>query len=134
MNLEERKRFHLRTSSTCTVFRNALLKRPAAFVWSILASGIPTQVDLDKAENYFISFFDSLVPNGFNLKMGGSRGKNSSELNEKISRGMIGKNTWSAGRKQNPETIAKRIQTVKSRGHTNKGRKMTDDDRAKMRA
>ncbi len=44
----------------------------------------PDKVSLDISEDSFINFFDTIAPNGYNLKGGGSRGKHSD-----ISRGNI---------------------------------------------
>ena len=134
MTLEKRRYFHSRKWSSCRVLRNAILKRPEAFVWTVLVSGLTNQDDLNAAEDAFIVELDTLVPNGYNLKRGGSKGKNSPEMNEKISIGMKGKNTWSKGRKQSPESIVKRTQTTKERGHTGKGIPKSDEARANMRA
>ncbi len=83
--LEERQKEHLSQHSKCTVFRNALLKRPDAFVWTVLTSGLTEQSDLDDAEIYWGLFLDTLVPNGYNLKLGRGRTVWSEEEKERHS-------------------------------------------------
>jgi hypothetical protein len=70
--LNERQRRHLNSRANLP-FANALRKRPEAFVWTMLTTGVQTQQELDDAEIYWGTFFDCLVPSGYNLKLGQSR-------------------------------------------------------------
>ena len=64
-------------------FAKALLKHGKDnFVWTVL-SFHSNQNELDKAEEYWVDFLNTLVPNGYNLKAGGGgRGKHSQALIE----------------------------------------------------
>jgi group I intron endonuclease len=103
--LEKRKAGHLRFTKNLP-FTNALRKRPEAFVWTVLTSGLTTQAELDEAEIYWGTFFDCLVPNGYNLKLGSGHVIWSDEEKARQSIRLTGK-------KQTPETIAKRVATLK---------------------
>lgn len=64
---------------------------------------------LDLLEIYYIKHFDCFdTPHGLNLKEGGSHGRASKETREKLSKSRIGK-------KQNPETVIKRVETIKKK-------------------
>lgn len=68
-SLEERRKEHLSCRDR-RPFLNALRKRSHAFVWTVLTSGLTSQEDLDKAEIYWGTFFECLVPRGYNLRLG----------------------------------------------------------------
>jgi hypothetical protein len=73
---EDRKSEHL-SSKDNVPFHNALQKRPQAFVWSILTTGLRNQKELDDAEIYWGLYFNCLrkkdKSGGYNLRLGQGR-------------------------------------------------------------
>ncbi len=80
--LDARRKAHLQPGrkNGCRLFKNALRKHgPNAFVWTVLTT-CQTQQELNDAETYWIEFFDTLAPNGYNLmKGGGAAGRRTPE-------------------------------------------------------
>jgi len=81
--------------------------------------------DLNEAEEYFISFYNSMHPNGYNLHPGGKNHAALPRTKEKLSKSLKGVNTWSKGRKASLET---RMKQSKSRT----GGKRTQETKLKM--
>lgn len=88
-----RKRQHIRlanNSSKNHPFLNALRKNPEKFVWKILERC--SIEDLDTLEKKYIMQYESVVPGGYNLDIGGNSNKIVSlETRKKISRIQKGK-------------------------------------------
>lgn len=55
-----------------------------AFTLNAIAAGA-SQIELDEAEQQWISQLGTLAPNGYNLKTGGSRGRHTAEARAKMS-------------------------------------------------
>jgi hypothetical protein len=75
--LDNRMKEHL-GNKTNHPFANALRSRPETFVWTVLTK-VSSQNELDSAELYWGEFFSCMVPSGYNLKLGMSRGRVSEE-------------------------------------------------------
>lgn len=125
MSLEDRKKNHLKNGRR-GYFVNALRARPSDFVWTVLAE-VTTQRDLDVAEDHFIVEFDTLKPNGYNLKRGGVAGRHTEETRSKLS-------AIQRGKKASPEH--RRAISEGLQGHTSwwKGKKLSPEHRAKISA
>lgn len=97
---------------------------PANFKVEILEHSI----DLDKLEEreiYWIEFFKSTAPNGYNLTSGGNyKTKVSEESKLKNSISNRGRVPYNKGKKTRPESIKKRIQKMIGKPAWNKGLKM----------
>jgi group I intron endonuclease len=63
--------------------------------------------DLNNAEEYYIDFYNTLAPNGYNLTTGGHNKKLSEETKHKLSIDRLGEKNWNFGKKASPETKAK---------------------------
>jgi len=61
------------------------------FKIDILEENIEEQNKLDDAEIHYSEIYNSLVPNGYNLRVGNARGKVSDEIKEKISKANKGR-------------------------------------------
>jgi group I intron endonuclease len=73
----------------------------ASFTFEIVLRAAD-KVSLDTTEDSFIEFFDTLSPNGYNLRGGGNFGKHTDELKAQISASV--KRTW-----DDPEIKEKRL-------------------------
>ena len=110
VNIKKRKNVHKRAKDD-TFFHASIRKNGIdAFGFEILEDNIP-ESELDEREVYWVSHFNSVSPNGYNLKSGGSRPFYSEESRKKMSESNKGKNkgkpSWSEGKKLLPETCAK---------------------------
>lgn len=113
-SFEKRKARHLRIhqkGNNCKYLTAALRKYgPDSFVWSILTLINTNQDDLNLAEDYWISYFQTLAPNGYNLKRSGSKGKHSEQalMNMRIAQNMphvkFAKQNAVIGKRSNPRT------------------------------
>ena len=86
LTLKFRRRLHRakRPKEGCTALASAILKYgDSKMRWSVIASAWDKE-GLDYAECALIAQHDTIVPNGYNLKDGGSNGKASAETCEKI--------------------------------------------------
>lgn len=85
-NLDIRFKEHCKKTNGCTYLRNAIQKHEKNN-FSISLLGIyPSRLDADDAEQYFIDFYNSLAPNGYNLTSGGNSRKEFSIIaKEKLS-------------------------------------------------
>ena len=83
-NLEERWRQHLNNKSNCSYLKSALKKYGIEqFDFKMIC--ICFDEELDKFEIQYIKNLNSIAPNGYNLKEGGSSGKQHEETKKKIS-------------------------------------------------
>jgi group I intron endonuclease len=81
--MEVRWRQHLKSakgSSRCPFVRALQKYGSDRFVLTVLFSGLQDQASLDDAEIYWGTYFRSLVPEGYNLRLGKGRGIVSEEL------------------------------------------------------
>ncbi len=107
-----------------------------------------TQEELDEWEQYYIKFYNTLYPNGYNLEKGGrggvpseetknkmseaAKGKHhSEETRKKLSESHKGKTTWNKGMKMSDEHRKKLSEAHMGKIPANKGVKMTDEQRKK---
>lgn len=104
-----------KTTKSCQKLFNAIQKYgPDAFSQQIIGT-YTTLDDLNNAEEYFIDFYNSLSPNGYNLHTGGNNHKVSEETRLKQSLAHIGKHhagTFKKGYKESTETKNKRIEAL----------------------
>ncbi len=134
MNLEERWRHHKNVKSNCRYLKNAFQKYGIEnFEFKLIC--ICFDCDLNRFEIEYIKKYNSIVPNGYNLRAGGDNGgKHNDETKLKISEALKGRTniirgkpqlgkphtehvknkirTSLKGRKLKSETIEKRVATI----------------------
>jgi len=82
-----------------------------------------SQLELDDLETFYIKEFNSLVPNGYNISLGGfGYGKRSDESKLKIS-------LFQKGRKHSDETKIKKSKSMKGK---NLGKKLSEEHKLKI--
>jgi len=90
--LEDRIYDHFKLYSTCTYLSNAVSKYGKESFSVMIIGTYSNLEDLNLAEEYFISWYNTVVPNGYNLKSGGNNGgKLHEESKTKISIANTGK-------------------------------------------
>jgi group I intron endonuclease len=95
---------------TCRYLNNAINKygEEAFIVEAILTCKIS---DMTKYEDHFINYYNTLVPNGYNLRGAGRCGRASEETKKKMSESIRGENHPQYGKPREKETIEKIRQT-----------------------
>ena len=88
--LDERFRQHRKKSSRCRYLKRAFEKYGFDnFVFEMIC--ICFDEDLDKFEIQYMTKFNSIVPNGYNLRAGGNSGRHNEETKKKISATLKGR-------------------------------------------
>lgn len=152
VDFADRKRAHLQAvrAGSETHFHCALRKHEGeAFVWSLLAEGIPT-TQLDTHERFWIRFCDS-YKRGYNSTPGGIANRPSDEVrakmsaaqqrpevraikSEKMSEAMLAMAERGEHPSQRPEVRAKQRETQRLAAARGEHHTQTDEVRAKMSA
>lgn len=84
MDLDERWRQHCKSNSNCRYLKSSLKKYGVdTFEFKLIC--ICFDNDLDKYECFYMNKYDTLVPNGYNLREGGNSGRHHEETKRKIS-------------------------------------------------
>lgn len=91
----DRIRQHRQCAESDRRDRQAITLAIHKYGWSAFGSFVlevcETQEELDLAEQYWISFYNGLAPNGYNLREGGGGGAMSDEAKAKISATLSGR-------------------------------------------
>ena len=82
-----------------------------------------TQEELDEWEQYYIKFYDTLYPNGYNLEEGGRGGVPSEETRRKLSEANKGKPAHNKGVPMSEEQKRKLSEINKGKHHTEETKK-----------
>jgi group I intron endonuclease len=83
-DLEERWRQHCNPKSNCRYLKSAIKKYGVnSFEFKLIC--ICFDNDLDNYECFYMNKYNTLVPNGYNLREGGNSGKHNEETKRKIS-------------------------------------------------
>jgi len=95
---------------TCRYLNNAINKygEEAFIIEAILTCKIS---DMTKYEDYFINYYNTIAPNGYNLKGAGRCGRASDETKRKMSESIRGENHPQFGKELSKETKEKIRQT-----------------------
>jgi group I intron endonuclease len=89
-SLEDRWRQHRKKSSTCLYLKRAFEKYGIDnFIFEMICSC--DNEELDKLEIQYMTEFNSIVPNGYNLREGGNSGRHNEETKRKISQALKGR-------------------------------------------
>lgn len=88
--LEDRWKQHRKIGSNCRYLKRAFNKYGINnFEFKLIC--ICFDKDLDNYENQYMEKYNSMVPNGYNLKKGGNNGKHHEETKKKISESLKGR-------------------------------------------
>lgn len=120
-DLNERWRNHMRKTSNCRYLSNALQKYGKEnFDFKMII--VCFDEDLDYYEKEYIQKYNSLVPNGYNLKKGGNASNHHEDTKRKIAGALTGKKTNIRPMlgKHHSEEIKKKI-SEKMKGRKPKG-------------
>lgn len=108
-NPKKREYTHFSTSgSRCYALQNAIKKHHVENFYFILLESCDSKESLDVREKHWISRLDTIAPNGYNLKSGGSRGIVSEETRSRMSSSQKGRVISESHRKKISESWNKR--------------------------
>ena len=128
--LEARWKQHCRETG-CVYLSNAIQKYGKdAFSLDTIAE-YDTIEDLNNAEEYYISWYNSLRPNGYNLRPGGKNQLASEETRVKMSKAHMG-NTRRKGIPHTKETKEKIASSLKGSKNHNFGKPLTEERKFKL--
>jgi group I intron endonuclease len=126
---------HINGYSKSPLLANAIKKYGKdSFRVEILEDNVPEEL-LSKLEILNIRFFNSIVPNRYNLTIGGEgkRGyRPSKETRRKLSEAQKGKPAYNKGKSPSPETREKMSKAMMGRPSHNKGKSPSPDVRRRM--
>jgi group I intron endonuclease len=83
--------------------------------------------DLDKWEQYYIRKYNTLAPNGYNIRTGGSRGKHCASSCEKMRQSKLGPKNHNYGKPRSEETKKKISEKKKGEKHHFYGKELTPE-------
>ena len=113
------------------------------FDYEPLCTSIENRATLNAIERFWIAVLDTVVPNGYNIELGGSEGstwteerrrKHSLALTGRIHRRPLGSKSGAKGKKWSEENKRKLSEALKGRPSANKGTKHKEETKAKMSA
>jgi len=113
------------------------------FDYEPICKGITSRATLNAVERFWIAVLDTVVPKGYNIELGGSKGstwteerrrKHSLALTGRIHTRPLGSKSGAKGKKWSEETKRKISEALKGRVSPNWGRKASEETRAKMTA
>ena len=146
-DLDNRQRGHKHAAGNCRYFHSAVRKHGIdAFRFRIIEDNIP-ESELDKKERFWIQFYNTVAPNGYNLTHGGDGGTISEITRMRISESLKGKPKQGRphtaeskekiakskrGKSRDPETIRKMSEGAKGKPPWNKGKKTPMEVRKKQ--
>jgi len=123
--LEERKNSHLfkyKNSDDCPKFYNAIKRHgDSNFIWVVIDKA-KDKKELDQKEIFYIKKYNS-VKSGYNLQLGGSNGKHSTESKKKMSERQKGENHPFFGKHHSEKTKRKISKALRGEKNPNYGKK-----------
>lgn len=109
-SIEKRWRYHCYPNSGCRYLNNAIMKHGAENFTVEQIDVACSKAELDQKEKYWIEYYDSIAPNGYNLKSGGNTPTYSEESRRRMSKNhadFSGANNPRFGTKLSEETKLK---------------------------
>jgi len=125
-DLESRWRNHRKNSSNCRYLKSAFKKYGVEnFVFKLVCITFDNQ--LDDMEIKYIEQYKCLVPNGYNIRLGGNSGKHHEETKRKISESL--KLRYASGLIHPRHQLGKRHNEITKNkiSESNKGRKISQE-------
>lgn len=132
--LDKRKSRHLRDAKKRSnlPFRRAIKKYGAdGFGWKILYYGKSIE-DLNAMEEYYIAAYETRVPRGYNVMLGGGNRRIPLAVREKMSQAHKGEKNHNFGKKFSAEHLANMSKVRVGEKNHNFGKKHSAEQRVKM--
>jgi group I intron endonuclease len=129
-SFEKRKQEHLKCPGSCVLLENAIKKYGDALEFEVLVE--VNDKDLDLYETRCIEMYNSIEPNGYNIRSGGSAGCHSNESRERMRVAKLGVLNHNFGKPRTEE--AKNAISIAKSGekHHFYGKSFTEDHKLKL--
>lgn len=124
--IEERWSKHKSASTHCSALHSAMHKYGVEKFRIEQIDTANNQEELDAKEKYYIEFYNTIAPNGYNLTSGGEHPNHNESSIRKISESRRGEKHWAYGKTMPLET---RIKI----SNANKGKKRSEEFKQKLR-
>ena len=105
------------------LWTKVLKKRPKELIKEEYIKTCYSEEEMNSDEQYYIKFFDTLYPNGYNLTEGGDGGVRCDETRRKISDAMKGKPSHNKGKPMSEEQKKKMSESQKGKHHSEETKK-----------
>jgi group I intron endonuclease len=125
---------HCKKNNECVAISRAIQKYGKESFCIDTIAEYKTMEDLNNAEEYYIDWYNSLSPNGYNLHTGGLNHIMSEESKKKLSDSLKGKQTWWLGKPHSKETKKKMSESRIGSNNRMFGRKHSEETKQKIRA
>lgn len=117
----------------CKAIHGAILKYGIEkFELEILYEGPCDEITLDKMETDYIKKYNTLCPNGYNIRTGGSNGKHCEASRERMRIAKLGPKNPNYGKPRTPETRAKISESRSGEKHHYYGKTLSDEHKLKL--
>lgn len=127
-----RKHCHPKSGGISYLKRAILKYNKDNFSHTVL-SNCSNQEQLNDAERYWIDYYQTLAPNGYNLDLGGNNSNCGPGRAKKISEATKGRISWNKGTKGLQVAWNKGLKGIINSGSFKKGHKQSEESRMKMR-
>ena len=114
------------------LWTKVLKKRPKELIKEEYIKTCYSEEEMCRDEQYYIKFFDTLYPNGYNLTEGGEGGIHCEETRKKISDAHKGKPAPNKGKPMSEEQKKKLSFARKGKSSPNKGKHLSEDYKRKI--
>lgn len=129
MNLQRRWYYHCYKSSGCRFLHNAIQKHGAENFTVEQIDIAATKEELDEKEKYWIEHYNSIAPNGYNLKSGGSTPTYSDDSKKRMS-----ENHANVSGENNPRFgVHLSKETKRKISESSKGKQLSEQHKRKVR-
>lgn len=130
VDLDERWRQHLKPNSNCRYLKASIKKYGVdSFEFKLIC--ICFDNDLDNYECFYMNKYNTLVPNGYNLREGGNSGRHHEETKRKISETLKNRTDIVRGKSQLGKPHTEEIKNKISKSLT--GKKLSSETKDKLR-
>jgi group I intron endonuclease len=130
MDLNERWRQHCKPNSNCRYLKSSIKKYGVdSFEFKLIC--VCFDNDLDKYECFYMNKYNTIVPNGYNLREGGNSGKHHEETKIKISETLKNRTDIIRGKPQLGKPHTEEIKNKISKTLT--GRKLSSETKDKLK-
>lgn len=131
-SLSKRWARHCRSGSHCTALKNAIKKYGKENFKIEIIFKTNLVDELNKNESHFINYFNSLVPNGYNMNTGGFNPMAVPETRAKLSAINSGSNHPMFGKHHSKESKLKISIALSKENHPQFGRPCSEETKAKI--
>jgi group I intron endonuclease len=125
-NIQDRWKSHFKQNSNCRYLKYALAKYGKEnFKFEVILEC--DDIDLNNRELYYMKYYNTIVPNGYNLREAGNHGRHNEETKRKISQTV--KERYSNLPDSEKKALAERQSGINNH---NFGKKMSDEQKQKI--